>query len=116
MNTSNPYTPPGAEVADREPTGSALKLQIRRLSPHQNAKVAAIMFAVTSLIFIVPFMLIGLAAAPSGEAGFSTVVLLLAPLFYLVVGYVMTVIGCWLYNVLFKYVGGFEYESSAQRI
>ena len=33
--------------------------QISRLSPHQNAKVAAVLSAVASLIFVVPIYLLG---------------------------------------------------------
>jgi hypothetical protein len=29
---------------------------------------------------------------------------------YLVMGYAMVRIGCWLYNIMFKHVGGIEYE------
>jgi len=32
-----------------------MKKQIRRMSPHQNGKVAGILMAVSSLIFFVPF-------------------------------------------------------------
>ena len=36
---------------------------------------------------------------------------LLAPLFYLAVGYVSVAAGCLLYNVMFKHLGGIEYEA-----
>jgi len=36
---------------------------------------------------------------------------LLFPIGYLVMGYAMTAIGCWLYNGMFKYIGGIEYET-----
>ncbi len=39
---------------------------------------------------------------------------LLFPIFYLLIGYVGTVIGTALYNFLFKYIGGFEYEVKDQ--
>jgi len=36
---------------------------------------------------------------------------LLFPTFYIIFGYIFTLIGCAIYNFLFKYIGGFEYES-----
>ena len=34
-----------------------MKQQVARFSPHQNGKVFAVLVAVTSLIFLVPFLL-----------------------------------------------------------
>ncbi|MBL0729326.1 hypothetical protein [Piscinibacter sp. HJYY11] len=112
MANENPYNPPGAEVADIA-GGTFVKHQVRRLSPHQNAKVSAVMFAVTSLIFLVPFGLFAAAFAPDGAtgAGMGVGFLIFAPLIYLVVGYVMTVIACAIYNLIVKFTGGIEYES-----
>lgn len=87
-----------------------MKQQVARFSPHQNAKVFAILMAVGSLVLIVPMMLVMMATAPEG-ARMPAFMFLLMPLFYLVMGYVMVVIGCALYNVMFKYVGGIEFES-----
>jgi hypothetical protein len=36
--------------------------------------------------------------------------LLVFPVVYLVVGYVMTALGCMIYNLVAKFTGGFEYE------
>ena len=81
------------------------KRHIKRLPPHQNAKV----FAVTSLVFVSPFALFA-SAMPGGNA-FGGVFILLAPLIYLVIGYLMTAVWCLIYNLLAKYTGGIEYES-----
>lgn len=88
-----------------------MKTQIQRFSPHQNGKVFAVLMAVSSLVFVVPFMLIASATAPQGSGAMPLFMVVLFPLFYLVFGYVMVAIGCWLYNVMFKYIGGIEYES-----
>jgi len=118
MTTENPYIPPSADVADvgNDLPGAGkrlMKQQVRRLSPHQNAKVFAILFAVSSLIFVVPFGLITMATLPK-EAGFGSFFFLAFPVVYLVFGYISTAIGCAIYNLLFKYIGGFEYESEAE--
>ena len=40
--------------------------------------------------------------------------LLVLPVMYLVLGYISVVIGCAIYNVLYKFVGGIEFESTAE--
>lgn len=86
-----------------------MKQQIARFSPHQNAKVFAILMALGSFVFLVPFMLIAFATAPA-EARPPLLFFLGMPIVYLVVGYVMVAIGCAVYNALYKYVGGIEFE------
>ena len=109
MATENPYIPPRAEVADIASTRQMSKRQIKRLPPHQNAKVFAVLFAVTSLVFVLPFALF--ASAMPGGNPFGGMFILLAPLIYLVIGYLMTAVWCLIYNLLAKYTGGIEYES-----
>jgi hypothetical protein len=87
-----------------------MKQQVARFSPHQNGKVFAVLTAVSSLVFVVPFMLFASFASPPGSAPPFFVVLLF-PLLYLVLGYVMVAIGCAVYNFMFKYIGGIEYEA-----
>jgi hypothetical protein len=88
-----------------------MKQQIARFSPHQNGKVFAVLFAVSSLAFLIPFMLFFMASAPA-QAGAPMFFVLAMPVMYLVMGYVMVAIGCVAYNVLYKYIGGIEFESS----
>jgi ABC-type dipeptide/oligopeptide/nickel transport system permease subunit len=102
-----------------------MKRQIKRLSPHQNGKVAAVIMAITSIIFILPFfgfMYLMMSAMPSemGPYGngygngffmFSPMIsFFIIPFFYLVVGYISTALFCVLYNVLVPMLGGFEFE------
>jgi len=92
-----------------------MKKQIKRISPHQNAKVFAILMAVSSLIFVLPFFVIILFSAPAVDqhgnpVTFQKYIFLLFPFFYLVIGYLSTAMGCAIYNYLFKFIGGFEYE------
>jgi ABC-type Na+ efflux pump permease subunit len=89
-----------------------MKQQVARFSPHQNGKVFAILMAVGSFIFLVPFTLFALVAAPK-EAAPPMFVFLLFPVIYLVMGYVMVAVSCALYNFMFKYVGGIEFEARA---
>jgi hypothetical protein len=88
-----------------------MKIQISRLSPHQNAKVLSVLMAVGSLIFVVPmFLLFSLMPVPEGQQRPPAIILLFFPIIYLVMGYVMISIGCALYNIVTRYVGGIEYE------
>lgn len=86
-----------------------MKQQVARLSPHQNGKVFGVLAAVSSLIFLVPFVLLFSAFGPHG--GPPTIMFLLMPLLYLVFGYVSVAIGCVIYNFLVNYTGGVEFES-----
>jgi hypothetical protein len=89
-----------------------MKTRVQRFSPHQNAKVLAVLMAVTSLVFLVPFMLFANAMSPQGF-GFPGFMVLLFPVMYLVIGYVSVVIGCWVYNLLARFTGGIEFEAQS---
>lgn len=93
-----------------------MKRQITRLSPHQNGKVFGVLLGLSSLVFLIP-MIIGASLMPmpaDGSAAMAPPVgmMLLFPVLYLVMGYVMTAIGCAIYNFAYKYIGGIEYETS----
>lgn len=85
--------------------------QIVRLSPHQNAKVFAVLMAVCSLVFVVPMFLLFSAYAPVGERPPMTMMLVM-PLFYLVLMYVTVLVGCAIYNLLYRLVGGIEFDTA----
>ena len=89
-----------------------MKHQVSRFSPHQNAKVFAVLMALSSLVFLVPFFLFFTAAAPA-QARPPLLLLLAFPVGYLVMGYVMVIVGCVFYNFIFPYIGGIEFESQA---
>ncbi|MHB8257188.1 MAG: hypothetical protein ACYDHY_17645 [Acidiferrobacterales bacterium] len=92
-----------------------MKKQISRLSPHQNGKIAGILMAVTSLVFVVPMSLAMFFAAPAVDQygnpiTFPKFLIILFPILYLVIGYLFIGICSVVYNFLFKYIGGFEFE------
>ncbi len=94
-----------------------MKKQIARLSPHQNGKVFGIMMAVSSLpIAILSLIMFGLFApkglSPENEKSLPVIMFAVFPFVYLIMGYLFVVIGCFIYNVLYKYFGGFEFEVS----
>lgn len=95
-----------------------MKKQIKRLSPHQNAKVSAILMAISSLVFLLPMLAIIYFTTPSVDQGgypvdFPIFMFLLMPFIYLIIGYIMTAIGCVIYNFLAKHIGGFEFEEES---
>ena len=86
-----------------------MKQQVARFSPHQNGKVMAVMMALISVIFLLPFLLIGsMFGMGQGRGGIWMLVAL--PLFYLVFTYIAFVIWCAIYNALVPFIGGLEYE------
>lgn len=88
-----------------------MKQQIARLSPHQNGKVFAVLMAASSLVFMVPFGLFFLFAAPPGQRG-EAAMFLFMPFAYLIFGYLSVAVGCAVYNFMFRYVGGIEFEAT----
>ncbi len=89
-----------------------MKQQIQRLSPHQNAKVMAVVMALSSFVFITPFFLIAGFTAP-GNQGPPWWMFALAPAMYFVVGYLMVLVACGLYNFMYPYIGGIEYSAKS---
>lgn len=89
-----------------------MKLQVAYLTPHQNGKVMGIISAVTSLVFAVPIFLLISVLAPAAEEALPFGVVLLFPVMYLVMTYLMVAIGCMVYNAIVRYTGGLEYEAA----
>lgn len=94
-----------------------MRVQIKNFSTHQTAKVFAILMAVTSLLFIIPFSIIPMLAptqtGPDGNAvnfGSFSLMFLLMPLFQGLFGYVIMRFGMWLYNKISPRIGGIEFE------
>ena len=98
-----------------------MKIQISRMSPHQNAKVFGLLMALSSLLLVLPMMVVfsfmhaGVDAQGNAVSP-PTLLLLFFPVAYFVVGYIMVGVGCMFYNFAFKYIGGFEYETVEQKV
>lgn len=88
-----------------------MKQQIARLSPHQNAKVLGVITALNSLLILVPIMLLTSVFRPA-EAP-PALFLVALPLLYFVIGYVMAVIACTVYNFMYRFIGGVEFETQS---
>lgn len=92
-----------------------MQKQIKRLSLHQNGKVFGVLMGITSLIFLMPMFLVMSFSMPhldqhGNPVYFPGFIFLIMPFFYLVFGYISVVMGCFIYNLLVKYIGGIEFE------
>lgn len=96
-----------------------MKITIKRFAPHQNAKVFAVLTAVTSLIFLVPMAIVMSFTMPEVDqhgnpVHFQMGFFLLLPIFYLVLGYISVFIGAAIYNFLYRFVGGVEFDTEGE--
>lgn len=89
-----------------------MKIEIRHLPPHQNAKVVAVILTLSTLLFALPFMLLMGPMGPHGAAVPWGMVLAI-PVIYLVLGYVMTLVACVAYNVIVQFTGGLTFSTDA---
>lgn len=80
------------------------------------AKIMGLLYACMGLLFAPMFLVIGLMGSFAGQdkmpfmGVFGVVFAVLMPLIYGALGFVIGAIGAFLYNVLAKWMGGFEFE------
>jgi len=90
---------------------------ITRIGPMSVAKITGTLYAVMGLIMGAFFSLIALAggfASADSPAGLSSLLgvgaIVIFPILYGCIGFVVTLIAVWLYNVLAGLVGGIEMD------
>jgi uncharacterized membrane protein YGL010W len=88
--------------------------QLKSISGHQTSKVTALLLAAVSLIMW-PFMLLStipllLTKGLSGAALMPVAMMVFFPLLYFAMGYLMTRLMCWVYNLIAKKFGGIEFD------
>ena len=87
-----------------------MKKQILSIAPLQTAKVMAALWFVISLPFLF-FMGVMMFTMPGeAKAAFGGMMLFM-PVFYAISGFLFTLIGAWIYNMLANWMGGIEYIS-----
>lgn len=92
---------------------------ITYFNPHKTALTASLVFALGSLIFIVP-MAIGFSFMPSVDNDGNPVntqfptMMMFMPVFYLIFGYIWTAFSAWIYNIVAKYTGGIKLDLDEQ--
>ena len=88
-----------------------MKKQILTISPLQTAKVVAALWFVISLPFLL-FMGVAMLSMPDGTRGAFGGMMIFMPVFYAISGFLFTLIGAWVYNMLAKRIGGIEYTTT----
>ena len=89
---------------------------IRRVGPLSFAKVTAVLYALMGLIFGAIISLISLANVVPKEAGpmgmlFGAAAIVAIPIFYGVLGFIVSLIAAALYNLVAGWVGGIELDT-----
>lgn len=87
-----------------------MKKQIVSISPFQTAKVMAVLYLIMSLPFVL-LMGVTFSFAPGPKPPMAGMLIFL-PVFYTVFGFIFTLIGAWIYNLVARWVGGIEYTTS----
>jgi uncharacterized protein YjeT (DUF2065 family) len=87
-----------------------MKKQILNIAPLQTAKIMAALWFALSLPILL-FAGISMLTMPAGAKGMFGGMMVLIPIIYAISGYIFTLIGAWVYNMLAKRIGGIEYTS-----
>jgi hypothetical protein len=92
-----------------------VRKQIKRLSPHQNGKVFAVLMTISAILIFIPMAIMIYFAGPQVDQNGNPVELpifmfAIMPIFYLVFGYIFAATGCAIYNFVYRFLGGFEFE------
>jgi hypothetical protein len=91
---------------------------LKRIGPLSCAKIAGTLYAIIGLlvgaVFAVVSLASGFGANPSGDGGFRPLIgvgaVVAFPILYGGMGFVTTLFGAWLYNILAEAVGGIEMD------
>ncbi len=86
-----------------------MRKRITRVSPIQMGKVAAVLYFFLSI----PFMFISgiMSMFVPGEERMPAFFIFAAPVLYVVLGFVFTAVGSFLYNLAARFTGGIEFVS-----
>jgi hypothetical protein len=87
--------------------------QLTRIAPWQAGKLFAFIYFVLSFILVIPMALIS-STVPSNTPGphFGIGFFIAMPFIYALCGLIFVPIGCWIYNLAAKFVGGLEISVS----
>ena len=92
---------------------------VRSIAPFSVAKIAGVLYALLGVIVGAFFALAALAGAFAGADNAGIIgsimgvgAIVVFPLFYGCMGFVTTLVGAWLYNLVAGMVGGISFEVS----
>lgn len=89
------------------------KTRVKKIGVLQTSVISAIIFFFLSLVLVLPMLLItGIAGGFSDNMGFAFggIIMIFMPIIYGIMGFLMTALWCWIYNVIAKRIGGIEVE------
>jgi hypothetical protein len=90
--------------------------RIKRIAPLQLGKMLAILYGIIGLLVIPVFLVMASVGSqlPEGQRGafmaMGAGAAIFAPIIYAVMGFIIGVIGAFIYNLVAKWVGGIEVE------
>lgn len=91
--------------------------RIKRIDPMQSGKVTAIISVALILIIFIPIaLLFSIAGLGSRGMGFGSFLgggifmLILGPIFYGIIGFIMGILYAYIYNYTYRFHGGLELE------
>ena len=84
--------------------------RLSRIAPWQAGKLFAVIYFFLSLLFVIPMFLISsmVPTAPGAAHRFGAGMLIIFPFLYALAGLIFVPLGCWIYNLAAKLVGGLE--------
>ena len=85
-----------------------MKKQIVQVSILHSAKVMAALYCIISIPFVLLMMI---PALFSPAPGMSVGMLVLMPVFYTLFGFLFSLFGAWIYNLVAARIGGFEFQT-----
>lgn len=85
-----------------------MKKQIVNVSAFQTAKVIAVLYLVLSIPFLA---IMAIFMSFSHVPGMGIGMLVIFPIMYAVIGFVFTLLGAWIYNMVASQVGGIEFTT-----
>jgi hypothetical protein len=90
--------------------GGNVTKRLTRIGPWQAGKLFAVVYFLASLVFVIPLELVALLVpAPAGsKAHLSPAFILMFPFMYALAALLFVPLGCWIYNIAAKWVGGLE--------
>ena len=86
-----------------------MKKRIKSVALVQNAKMMAVMYLLLSLPMLA---IMAVAGSVLNQPGLSLVAMVFFAAGYVASGFVFTLIGAWVYNLVASLVGGFEFTTA----
>lgn len=84
--------------------------RLSRIAPWQAGKLFALVYFFLSLLFVIPMLLIrSIVPTPPGPGPkFGLGIVIIFPFLYALAGLIFVPLGCWIYNMAAKVVGGLQ--------